>query len=408
MKANGNFNAPNHLKKRHDITPPPPSKGGILPSNTHSFSFSLLLFTMPSILETLAPELLFHILSFMSLVEVYRIRSVSKEWQHIAEEHIYSRIRSQHCAVQLRIGKSDQLTVNLLPHSYDAKDRVIEFRPTSGTIMLPTEHSASLRRLQIRFCEWPRQWNPPESPLSSKRNKDRLDDISLEERAAILFHMHYNPALERVYELPPWSKPPEEHYVGDKSLILALSYIPSSSSSHEETYGYPNSTTAVPILHHPPCIQVRWLRVTLAWILSGMNSEIAPTQIYPERYARLDQALARHGFFKYDPLSEPVLSHIVDLDSDKFPTADDDVPHALLDYVQTHTHECHTRLSRLQHMLEGAGVDADVLWKYTFAKSYVVGNGSLLGEEDVVRRIQDSEEEWRVRRQSIMRRFGSA
>ncbi|KAG1059734.1 hypothetical protein G6F42_028207 [Rhizopus arrhizus] len=83
----------------------------------------------------------------------------------------------------------------------------------------------------------------------------------------------------------------------------------------------------------------------------------------------------------------------------------DQLPASLVKYVHSHTHECHTRLSRLQHMLEGAGVDPQVLWKYTFAKSFVVSSGSLLCEEDVVRRIQDSEEEWRQKKLSLSRKL---
>jgi hypothetical protein len=76
----------------------------------------------------------------------------------------------------------------------------------------------------------------------------------------------------------------------------------------------------------------------------------------------------------------------------------------LVNYVHSHTHECHTRLSRLQHMLEGAGVDSQIVWKYSFAKAFVVGNG-LLCEEDIVRRIQDSEEEWRKKKATILRKL---
>ncbi|ORY94476.1 hypothetical protein BCR43DRAFT_413502, partial [Syncephalastrum racemosum] len=228
-----------------------------------------------------------------------------------------------------------------------------------------------------------------------------LQSLSLQDQAQVLFHMHYNPALERVYELPGCTdvKRTKERYVGDKGLVLALSYHHQQHQDYSypaQQIGYPQPSASM------PHIKIEWLRVTLAWVLSGIKPDIAPTQIYPQRYARLGHALARHGYFKYDPLSEVVLSHIVHRDDMH---NSDDVELDLLDYVQAHTHECHTRLSRLQHMLEGSGVDSRVIWKYTFAKSYVIGNGSLLGEEDVVRRIQDSEEEWRLKQQSIARRI---
>ena len=111
--------------------------------------------------------------------------------------------------------------------------------------------------------------------------------------------------------------------------------------------------------------------------------------------------LAKQGCFKYDPLSEPVLGHIVSQQYNDL----EELPESLINYVHTHSHECHTRLSRLQHMLEGAGVNPLMLWKYTFAKLFVMGSGSLLCEEDVVRRIQDSEEEWRQKKSNLYNRL---
>ncbi|KAI9495787.1 hypothetical protein BDB00DRAFT_811705 [Zychaea mexicana] len=424
--------------------------------------------TSRSIMERLAPEMLLHILSFMPLTEAYRIRSVCRTWQNMAEEFIYMSIKTQQRKVYLRIGdKSRKLSVELNPHSYDPVNRIVEFRPHPNAALVPMMVDASNpwstchRRMQIHFSDW----MPNGGPSSFAASTALLSsDMSPADQALMLFHLQYNPAVERLYELPPWSTTVSdvhggEHYVGDKGLILALSYAqegaPAVNSSYY--YAYPSSNTSVPTMQAPR-MEPHWLRVTLGWIMSGLEPEIMPTQIYPQRYAHLGHALARRGFFKYDPLSEPVLSHIVHLQEEQrpltpslhpvtmtttqqpyFPTVhdmhsfhhdnassaarntdnksntgdldnatDDLVTPALLDYVQCHTHECHTRLSRLQHMLEGAGVDARVLWKYTFAKSYVVGNGSLLGEEDVVRRIQDSEEEWRFKRVSLIRRLGLA
>jgi hypothetical protein len=45
------------------------------------------------------------------------------------------------------------------------------------------------------------------------------------------------------------------------------------------------------------------------------------------------------------------------------------------------------------------------LWKYTFARLFVVGSGSLIGEEYIVRRIQDAEEEWRQQKRGFSRRL---
>jgi hypothetical protein len=151
-------------------------------------------------------------------------------------------------------------------------------------------------------------------------------------------------------------------------------------------------------------MNIRWIRVTLDWVLTGFKSSIPSSQIYKDNFSILNQKLAKEGCFKYDPLSEPVLDHII---NQQLETSTEELPPSLTKYIRSHTHECHTRLSRLQHMLEGAGVDAQVLWKYTFAKSFVVGSGSLLSEEDVVRRIQDAEEEWRLKKHSLIRKLNS-
>ncbi|ORZ21330.1 hypothetical protein BCR42DRAFT_407321 [Absidia repens] len=120
-----------------------------------------------------------------------------------------------------------------------------------------------------------------------------------------------------------------------------------------------------------------------------------------------------HGCYKYDYLSEPVLAYIIqqdDIENDTkrrhyFCPPSPNQPASWA--MQEHTHEYHTRLSRLEHMLECACVNPRMIWKYSFAKSFVLGNGSLLCEEDVVRRIQDSEEEWRLLSRTLKRRLGA-
>lgn len=363
----------------------------------------------------LAPEIVMHTFSFLPMTELYRIRGVSKSWQRMAEDLIYLTVKSKHQNVTVKVGKDrSTATMEMTAHSFDNDNRVIEFRPEDNSLItLPSTDSSwpwcpYQRRMQILFNPW-----------LETTHTIQLSASSLQDQALIMFHMQYNPALERLYEIPSrfdstschyqQEGAEEQHFIGDKGLILSFSYVNNNRQAPCCRTHYAYNSLPTP---QPPLIRINWLRVTLAWLLSGMHPAIAPTQIYPQRYTHLSHALARHGVFKYDPLSEPVLSHIVrpphfptvnsdeDKDDDEYP-----IPHELLEYVQTHTHECHTRLSRLQHMLEGAGVDARVLWKYSFAKSYVIGNGSLLGEEDVVRRIQDSEEEWRRKRASLVRRL---
>ncbi|KAL0091056.1 hypothetical protein F4703DRAFT_1769504 [Phycomyces blakesleeanus] len=273
----------------------------------------------------------------------------------MATEHIYLSIKATRQTVTVKLGeRSHKRTIDLEAHSYDPIHQVIEFKP----------------------------------------------DLAL-------FHLLYNPALERTYELPsPASllpskqSPGDLHYVGDRGLILALSYQTKASPHHNLfNTAYSSHAIHMGVGVPAPRLEIHWVRATLAWVVSGMAPHTPVPQIYTERYASLDSKLAHSGCYKYDLYSNPVLEHIVQ--------GNDQIPQDLLKYLQSHTHECHTRLSRIQHMLEGAGVDARVIWKYSFAKACVVSNGSLLGEEDVVRRIQVLEEEWRKKRQSLTRRLNA-
>ncbi|KAI8100152.1 uncharacterized protein BX664DRAFT_255655 [Halteromyces radiatus] len=254
--------------------------------------------------------------------------------------------------------------------------------------------------MQIKFSSWPRSYSP-----------SWLQSLSPQEQAQVKLHLLYNPVMECSYALPAYewlsSSPSlDQHYVGDKSLIMSFSYIPPPVQSNQGVnISSSSSSSSSPPLCAPQ-IKIHWLRVKLDWIISGFEPKIQPTQIYADRYARLYHTLVyQHGCFKYDELSEPVLSYIIE-QQDSSTTDISLLPKQLLSYIQEHTHEYQTRLSRLQHMLEGASVDSRMIWKYPFAKSFVIGNGSLLSEEDVLRRIQDSEEEWRLLFGKLKRRFG--
>ncbi|ORX60385.1 hypothetical protein DM01DRAFT_1281633 [Hesseltinella vesiculosa] len=244
-----------------------------------------------------------------------------------------------------------------------------------------------------------------------------LDFLSDKEKEVAQFHLNYNPSLACLYSLPSydWAAGPSSdvRYVGDRAMILAFSYVSQTEPQPDHTS---SSRTPKPLYFanhastRPPLIKIHWLRVTMDWVVAGHQPNMVPSQIYPDRYQRLYHILARrYGCFKYDELAEPVLAYIVDQDDQKpikatpcrsppTPPPEDEttllIPPSLLSYVQAHTHEYHTRLSKLGHMLAAMGVDARMIWKYPFARSFVVGNGSLLGEEDVVHRIQDAEIEW--------------
>ncbi|KAI7900581.1 uncharacterized protein BX663DRAFT_516918 [Cokeromyces recurvatus] len=372
------------------------------------------------LLNTLAPEIIYNIMYFMTYPEIYRFRSVCRKLKVMCEYYIFQEIKSsgQTIIIKLDGGKGKETSLELLPSQYDEKNCVIEFRPLQNHSSLSLANTSSQqcsayhRLLKIHFSGW-------FNKRPSKKESMVFKKLSPQDQAMILYHLYYNSSIERTYELPSWNtnSTTDYRYLGDENLILSLSYQNTSPFINNNTllvpqlstestpllptsyYSYRPSASIIPIA---PRMEIQWVRVTLDWVLAGLQSNIPSSRIYKERFEQLDQLLVKEGCFKYDPLSEPILNYIVTHEQNE-----NNLPESLINYVHAHTHECHTRLSRLQHMLEGAGVDARVLWKYTFAKLFVVGNGSLLVEEDVVRRIQDSEEEWRQKKMSLSRKFNS-
>lgn len=389
-------------------------------------------------LDDIAPEIIYTIFSFLSYPDVYRLRSVCRKFKVMGEFHIYQQIKSLGQTVSIKLdgnngnnskANNKNTMLELEAVHYDPKNRTIEFKPTSKSKLSlqntsTQQWSAYYRLLKIHFSGW---------FLNSIQIPSSFQDLPPQDQAMFLYHYQYNSSIEKTYELPSWqsgnnSRSSSDRYLGDKGFILSMAYQqPEGNGGHLEFDQHQPPVTGLPTSYYSyrsiassspmpsaPIMEVKWVRVTLDWVLTGMmKSNIPQSQIYGDTFDALNQSLAKEGCVKYDPLSEPVLKYVVsqqqqqqqqqEFEGDKAMTGE--LPESLLKYVHSHTHECHTRLSRLQHMLEGAGVDAQVVWKYTFAKSYVVGNGSLLGEEDVVRRIQDSEEEWRKKKLSLTRRL---
>jgi hypothetical protein len=382
--------------------------------------------TTDKTLDNMAPEVLYNIFSFLSYPDVYGLRSVCRKFQVMGEFHIYQQIKSSGQTVTIMLDGSKSKSMELVASHYDAKNRVIEFRPATHCYLslanTTSNHWSYYHRLmKIYFSEWFINKSLPATKIP-------FNKLNPQDQAMVLYHYQYNSSIEKAYELPSWNQSSEietgedNRYIGDKGLILCMSYQqPNYSNFLQENcaqiatqqphitslpssrymFQYAASSSRMPTA---PSMDIRWIRVTLDWVLTGIKTSIPSSQIYEDSFAILNQKLAKQGCFKYDPLSEPVLDHIVHQQMD---TSTEELPPSLVKYVHSHTHECYTRLSRLQHMLEGAGVDAQVLWKYTFAKSFVVGSGSLLGEEDVVRRIQDSEEEWRLKKLSLIRKLNT-
>lgn len=365
-------------------------------------------------LDSMAPEVIYSIFSYMSYPEVYRIRTVCRKFQVMGEFHIYQQIKLKQQTISIKLDGCKNKSLELVASHYDAKNCVIEFRPMDNSSVLSlantssNQWSAYHRLMKIHFSGW----------FLNTEQKIPYEKLSPQDQALVMYHYQYNSSIEKTYELPSWNQTLEargdrQRYVGDKSLILSLSYQQQSKQSMEDraraqptlsslptSYSSYRSVTSSAPMPMAPKMEIQWIRVTLDWVLGGLKSNIPSTQIYKDNFASLNNMLAKEGCFKYDPLSEPVLDYIVQQQDQAT-----QLPQSLVKYVHSHTHECHTRLSRLQHMLEGAGVDPQVLWKYTFAKSFVVGNGSLLCEEDVVRRIQGSEEEWRLKKVSLSRKL---
>ncbi|ORZ16571.1 hypothetical protein BCR42DRAFT_415347 [Absidia repens] len=414
-------------------------------------------------------EILCHIFSFLQYQDLYLIRGVSRQWCSLAEEHIYLDVKVQQQPVTITIGQVPfTSTMELYADSYDAIEKVVEFKPKDGHAFVSSLRNNNAttppcsawqlyhhRQMQIKFGQQQSQ------PQCNSTTASWLQSLTPQEQQQVLFHLQYNPAMECLYALPAYSwlassmtEQVDQHYVGDKSLILSFSYVPpppppqspsTTATTTKATYTsdtHSTSLLSLPLSSPPlgaPQIKIHWLRVTLDWIISFTQPRIRCTQIYGDRYSRLYRSLAhKYGCYRYDELSEPVLAYIIEQGKDHQPSAmvsaskqrqatrmasvtdsilttttqddsynkdDDTLPQQLLSYIQEHTHEYHTRLSKLQHILEGACVDPRMIWKYPFAKSFVVGNGSLLSEEDVVRRIQDSEEEWRSLTRVLKRRF---
>lgn len=369
-------------------------------------------------LETVAPEIIYNILSFLSYGEVYPLRHVCKKFQMMVNYHIYQQIKSSKETIMVKLEGSEDKYIELFASYFDSVHHVIEFKSKQGTLLSlentsGKRSSAFHRLLNVHFSGW------FDFTKEDLEDDHMVNNLSPQDQAILLYHYRYNASIEKTYELPSWNQTSEiqgdqhRRYLGDKGLILSMTYEKSDYCNQLKTKYTENQAQHSP-LHLPysyseykplgscsalpaaPKMNVLWVRVTLDWIVSGFVQHLKQTQIYETSFNQLHELLRKAGCFKYDPLSEPILDYIV---QGKAQISDH-----LLNYVKAHTHECQTRLSRLRLMLEGSGVNSQVLWKYSFAKSYVVGNG-LLCEEDIVRRIQDSEQEWRKKKAAILRKL---
>lgn len=340
---------------------------------------------------------------------MYRIREASKASQAIAERSIWDHIaREEH--VTLRLGEKDSnVKINLYGHSFDAKNRVIEFRPSQMEPISLADRLASsgdiiLRTFQLWFTGWKHHdlldsHNPLFEAAMSSMNRT--------ENANVLFHETYNPVHEKIYLLPSVHDIGQQgrtRYVGDSEMVLALYYTAKGSNLSEFYSRTTTGQSSITALSPPPerSANIVSLRVSLSWIMSGIKPNGCPIELYAAYRQHLRDTLSMHHAFTYDPHCEQVLEWLVSEQAEK-----GIVPSNLITFLKEHTHESLSRQAEIQRLLESAGVDSNVLWKYGFAKRWLAGKGAFVSE-DVVRRIQTLEERWQKERQSLMRRLARA
>lgn len=333
--------------------------------------------------DALPTELCGKILTFVELRDLFVIRAVSRHWRHMAEWQIFGSLREQNKPTVVRFeNESTQVQTKLYATSFDAMNGVITFeqRPSERSpIPLTCGKSGVVSPMHPKFMSicleaWLSKGHATIAPP---------EQLTEKEKEIYRLHSTYNYALKRALELPRSDKI-GSHLVGDHDYILSFSYCSHQSQSNRNL---------MPI----QAVRFHWLKVSFSWLAAGLWQGVTKTplhQIYAHRYSALSTQLARHGCFKYDATSEPILRYIMEDDSLSF--------NELVEYVRTHDME--TRLSKLQHALPAVGVDPRMIWKYPFAKAFVTGSALLLSEDDVIRGIEGGEQECRALIQSVSKR----
>lgn len=353
----------------------------------------------------IAPELTNAIFSFLSIQELYYVRGVSKRCQTLAEQAIWNHIfRSEH--TNLQFGDKDSgKSLNLYPHAYDAEHRVVEFRPKTIEPISLSDRSAASGDLMIRtFRLWFSGWQKHDF-LGGANWSAVEPKLNAFDRAHMLFHGTYNPAHEKVYILPSVhdpGPPRRTRYVGDADMVLALYYTSRGDDVMQWNYARTTNTqSTVTALAPPPerSANISSLKVSISWIMSGIQTNVSTIELYSSYRHHLHDTLSSNLAFTYDPNCEQVLEWLVSENA-----SNAIVPHQLIAFLKEHTHESLSRQAELQRLLESAGVDASVLWKYGFAKRWLAGKAAF-EPEDVVRRIQMTEENWHKDQQSLRRQL---
>jgi hypothetical protein len=309
-------------------------------------------------MNSLPIEIFTDIFNFLPYTETYRFRSVCKRWKRQCEYALFSNFRSNQYYIKASVFASGKRVINeiqLVPHSYDAQNQVIQFKPTdsSGVLIDPDTTQASM---SILFSEW------------SKRKNDKVPDTTTTlgplDLALLAFHFDYNYFESRQYPVVLQSHHQELRYLGDRGMTMV--YFNSLK----------DGTTRL-------CIQS--LYVHLSWLIAGFfpNTNV-PQPLYEQRQSVLADHLAAHGIRDFYPYSEHALKCILSQDNELAPVEEP------------------SRLEQIERKLSQLGVDPRVLWKYSFIKAMIL-NPELPFCQDDVERVQRSEQDWQKKRVNLLK-----
>lgn len=297
------------------------------------------------------------------------MRAVCKFWKIQCEYQVYLLAKSLDQKINIKIGEKGNIrSIDMSLCNYDSENQVLEFKSSLNQENVYMDLSSSTRT-QITFSEWSERCLP----------QGYLRGLNLTDRAQVMFHLQYNPSLEQVYRISaPGDNDGKLQYLGDCGMVMSYSYMHPTRQEGTvvpESQGSDNTTSIR--------LQVHSVHVNFSWLLSGMNDKITVQPIYANRYQALSDRLNRERIKKYSLYSQYALGYIM---------ADDPV------FVSPITDEIQeSQLEKLQSKLKSVGVDPRVVWKYTFAKNFILKN-QFIEFDDITKVIQKSEEDWIIRR----------
>ena len=392
-------------------------------------------------------EIIDHILSFVDYLELYRYREISHTWQRLVEQRIFD--NAKHDPLIVRHDGDQEL--DLIAHSFDIINKVIEFRPRNADSLLVAKNDTfplsifATRMVRLFFEPWKTVVMPGGVPekyyYNSKSSNDNNGDNVNIESSSIL--EHYNPAFEQRYILPASSSihtsEYEPHIIAKQGVMVSFSYVhrPDIRQQRRELErqiiadngnyiflpmdqrGYPTSVTATTHwLPHQCGIQVHWIKASLAWVISGFHPYVTVPPVYPEQYNHLEKALGdKYRIFRYDMYSEPVTKYILqqheqddNINSKKKIDEDITLPKHVVDYLRMYMEEdnpsIESQISQVERILEQENIDPRALWKYRFVRYGIVTNFVPGNSRDaIVNRILAAEKRLKEEKQRIITQY---